>query len=205
MFFWENSFNHRILKTFKTDVLQTGIWYLEQHGKWLTAGADYNLRTWTWSTHDESITETGFHTPLNQEHTKQINEIIEITVPKMIASCSLDGKIKLWEIAEKTFLSDLKDPSPHSRHLRGIRGATYSYEYGGNLLTFGFENYINVWCPEISKTRSFIGKLEGHSSIIVSCKFIPFSPNVISIDDKTNIRIWDIRTLSTIQVLASEQ
>ena len=178
---------------------------MEQHSTWLTAGADNNLRTWKWSTHDDKYEEKSFHTPLNQEHIKQITEIVEINVPKMIASCSLDGHIKLWEIAEMTFLSDLKDPSPHSKHSRGIRGATYSYEFGGNLLTYGFENYINVWCPEISKTRSFIGKLEGHSSIIVACKFIPYSPNVITIDDKTNIRIWDIRTLSTIQVLASEQ
>jgi WD40 repeat protein len=138
-------------------------------------------------------------------HVKQITEIIEITVPKLIASTSLDGKIKLWDLYERMFISDLKDPSPHSKHNRGIRGATYSYDYGGNLLTFGFENYVNVWCPEISKTRAFIGKLEGHSTIIVACKFIPGSPNVISIDDKTNIRIWDIRTLATIQILSSEQ
>lgn len=170
---------------------------------WITSGADNMIRYW--DTKEEKIPENVIKCPLNQNHTKTITEIIEITVPKMIASCSLDGKIKLWDLSESMFISDLKDPSPHSKHYRGIRGATYSYEFGGNLLTFGFENYINVWCPEISKTRSFIGKLEGHSSIIVSCKFIPGSPNVISIDDKTNIRIWDIRTLSTIQILASEQ
>lgn len=61
-----------------------------------------------------------------------------------------------------------------------------------------YDNYRNVWCPEISLTRSFIGKLEGHSAIIVACKFISTSPNCISIDDKSNIRIWDIRTLTSI-------
>ena len=81
---------------------------------------------------------------------------------------------------------------------RGVRGMTYEYEYGGNLITFGFEHYLNVWCPELSLTRSHVGKLEGHSSIIVACRFIPLSPNVISIDDKSNIRIWDIRVMAPI-------
>ncbi len=33
-------------KSFKTDVLQTGIWFLPFHRLWITAGADYNIRTW---------------------------------------------------------------------------------------------------------------------------------------------------------------
>jgi hypothetical protein len=36
----------RVIKTFKQDVLQTGIWYLPVHKLWLTAGADYNIRGW---------------------------------------------------------------------------------------------------------------------------------------------------------------
>lgn len=82
--------------------------------------------------------------------------------------------------------------------MRGIRGLTYSSYYGSNLLSFGFDTYINVWCPEVSITRAFIGKLEGHSSLVVQCKFIPLTPNVITVDDKCNIRIWDIRGMNTI-------
>ncbi len=36
----------KILKQFKNDVLQTGIWYLPLHKVWVTAGADFNLRIW---------------------------------------------------------------------------------------------------------------------------------------------------------------
>ena len=81
---------------------------------------------------------------------------------------------------------------------------TYSYEYGGNLLSFGFETHINVWCPEASLTRSYIGKLDGHSCAVVCCKFIPGAPNCVSVDEKSNIRIWDIRTMSTIQMISAE-
>ena len=133
---------------------------------------------------------------------KQITEIVELNQPKLLASASLDGKIKLWDLADRTLITELK--SPTSTH-RGIRGLTYSYDYGSNLLSYGFETNINVWCPEVSITRAFIGKLEGHSSLIVMCKFIPSSPNCISVDDRTNIRIWDIRTMSSVQVISSEQ
>ena len=98
-------------------------------------------------------------------------------------------------------MTELKCPSSNQR---GIRGLAYNYEYGSNLLSYGFDMHINVWCPEVSITRAFIGKLEGHSSLIVMCKFIPSSPNCISVDDRTNIRIWDIRTMSTVQVISSE-
>lgn len=96
-------------------------------------------------------------------------------------------------------MAELKDSGGSNN--RGLRGMTYS-RYGGNLITFGFETYMNgyfffciinldfanlifniylkffykikkkVYCPEISLTRCFIGKLVGHSHIIVSCKFI---------------------------------
>jgi WD40 repeat protein len=128
--------------------------------------------------------------------------LVELYSPRLVASSSLDGKIKLWDIADRSLMTELKSPNSSQR---GIRGLTYNYEYGSNLLSYGFEMHINVWCPEVSITRAFIGKLEGHSSLIVMCKFIAASPNCISVDDRTNIRIWDIRTMSTVQVLASEQ
>jgi hypothetical protein len=37
----------------------------------------------------------------------------------------------------------------HSQINRGIRGLTYSYEFGGNIASYGFENHINLWCPEV--------------------------------------------------------
>lgn len=138
------------------------------HKKWITAGADYNIRGW-----DMKLTEK--ETPGKDEfclhaHMKQITEIVELNQPKLLASASLDGKIKLWDLSDFTLITELK--SPTSTH-RGIRGLTYSYDYGSNLLSYGFETNINVWCPEVSITRAFIGKLEGHSSLIVMCKFIP--------------------------------
>lgn len=88
---------------------------------------------------------------------KQITDICELFSPRLLATCSLDGKIKLWELTDdkQTVLKTaLKDPG---NSIRGIRGLSYMYDYGSNLLSFGFENHINVWCPELSLKRPFIG------------------------------------------------
>lgn len=66
----------------------------------------------------------------------------------MVASCSLDGKIKLWDITDQSNpvnKTELKDQSNDNK--RGILGMNYSSYYGSNLLTYGFDNHINIWCP----------------------------------------------------------
>ncbi|EAR91938.2 WD domain, G-beta repeat protein (macronuclear) [Tetrahymena thermophila SB210] len=206
LIFWENSFSQKVLKSAKLDVLQTGIWYLPLHQIWVTAGDDFNLKTWIF-TPSNSIGDNKKsklqHDKLLKAHKGKIMDVVELAAPRLVASASLDGKIKLWDLtdSEPRLLTELKDPSNCER---GVRQLTYSHQYGSNLLSVGFEQHINVWCPEISITRAFIARLEGHSSLVVQCKFIPQSPNVISIDDKCNIRIWDIRSMSTIQVIAAE-
>ena len=182
----------------KCDVLQTGIWYLENHKVWIAAGADYALRTYSYGGDTRSAI---YDKALLASHVKNITDVAEIVVPKLVATSSLDGLIKLWDLADRYVLAEVKDASTS----RGIRGLTYSYDYGGNLLSYGFENHINVWCPEVSTSRPFVGKLEGHSSTIVSCKFVPGSPNCISFDEKGNLRIWDIRAMTTIQVISFDQ
>ena len=182
----------------KHDVLPTGIWYLENHKVWIIAGADNGLRSFAYGTSDKN--PSPYDKAVLLSHTKKITEVTEISIPKLVASSSLDGTIKLWDLADKVLMTELKDGSTS----KGIRGITYSFDYGGNLLSFGFENHINIWCPEVSLTRSYVGKLEGHSHTIVCCKFIPGSPNCVSADEKGNIRIWDIRSLTTIQLISAE-
>lgn len=64
----------------------------------------------------------------------------------------------------------MKTPAPSKR---GVKGLSYNQDYGSNLISYGFETFINVYCPEVSITRAYIGRLEGHSSLVVTCKFIP--------------------------------
>lgn len=195
---WENTPTRREVTSSKQDVLPTGIWYLENHKIWIVAGADNGLRSYAYGSNDR--VPSPFDKAVLLSHTKKVTEVTEISIPKLVASSSLDGTIKLWDLADRVLVTELKDSST----ARGIRGITYSFDYGGNLLSYGFECFINIWCPEVSLTRSYVGKLEGHSHTIVCCKFISNSPNCVSVDEKGNIRIWDIRSLTTIQLISAE-
>ncbi|EGR30073.1 hypothetical protein IMG5_143010 [Ichthyophthirius multifiliis] len=202
-FLWENNLTTKPIKNFVVDVLQTGIWYLPIQKLWISAGADYNIRTWNFDQYPDQ-------TKIKQErlmlaHLKMITKIEELNSPRLIASSSLDGKIKLWDLTDSShppiLVTELRDPN---QTFRGVLGLSYSSFYGSNLLSYGFQNHINIWCPELSITRPFIGKLEGHSHLVQNCKFMEKSPNIISIDEKCNVRIWDIRTSKSIQIINLE-
>ena len=75
----------------------------------------------------------------------------------------------------------------------------------GLLLSLGFENFIKVWSPDTSLSKSYIGKLEGHTSIIKDMVFITNSMNVISVDECFGVRIWDVRKLETIQTIKEDR
>ena len=72
-------------------------------------------------------------------HTRKITDIKELRYPKCIVSASLDGKIKIWDLVNNCFVTEVKEAATSSR---GVRGLTYSHDYGGNLLSWGFENFI---------------------------------------------------------------
>ena len=72
-------------------------------------------------------------------HKRQITDIVELKSPRLVASCSLDGKIRLWDLADKKCKTNLIDPVTNTNKYEGIRGMTYSAGSGNNLLSYGFE------------------------------------------------------------------
>lgn len=53
-------------------------------------------------------------------HSKKIMDIVELNAPRLVASASLDGKIKLWDLTESEphLLTELKDPQNCERGVR---------------------------------------------------------------------------------------
>ena len=45
--------NHRVVKKFKLENLQSGIWYLNDHKIWVTAGVDNYINIWLLSGADK--------------------------------------------------------------------------------------------------------------------------------------------------------
>ena len=85
-----------------------------------------------------------------------------------------------------------------SKNINAVRTMDYNPFFGGYLVTTGYSNYINVWSPDSSLSKSYVGRLEGHSAIVINCKIFQKLPNCISIDEKNHIRIWDLRNLMPI-------
>lgn len=76
----------------------TGIWYLPYHDLWVTAGADYNIRGWDIRMNDREA--SGRVIKHLDAHMRPITDLVELISPKMLASASHDGKIKLWDLQD---------------------------------------------------------------------------------------------------------
>jgi WD40 repeat protein len=92
-----------------------------------------------------------------------------------------------------------------NEHKTGVRKLTYSACHGGNFVSIGHENYMNVWSIEASIQRAFQGKLEGHTSSVIAAEFTNLSPYLASLDEKMNLRFWDVRNLKCLQLIQNEK
>ena len=100
-------------------------------------------------------------------------------------------------------MTELRDidagASAKNDRVLGITSMDYSRYYGGFLLTTAYTQYINVWSPDASLSKSFSGRLEGHSGIVSSCRIFHRSSQCISLDQLGDIKIWDLRNFICIQ------
>lgn len=133
---------------------------------------------------------------------------MEISQGQMIATCSLDGMIRIWRTPEFKIVTEFDDidkkDNAKFKHINGVRGMDYTPELGGNIVCFGYSTYLNVWSPDSSLSKSFVGRLEGHQAIIVVCKMFPLSSNCITADERCNIKIWELRNLMPIASIRNE-
>lgn len=118
--------------------------------------------------------------------------MIELASPFAIASASLDHTIRIYSLVDKEEISVLKE------HTKGVRQLSYNPNFGGFIISVGFERNVYVWSPEVTQKKSLIGKLEGHTEIVVCAKFLNLKPFCVSIDEKYNFRFWDVRTLTCV-------
>lgn len=107
---------------------------------------------------------------------------------KYVASSSLDGFIKIWNISKNLLIKEYNC-------FRGVLMISYM---NSCLLSIGFYNFINVWNAEINGNVPFLGKLNGHMNLVVFCKFLNSNLNALSMDERNHLRIWDVREMSTL-------
>lgn len=116
--------------------------------------------------------------------------------------------IRVWSPPDFKIVTEFDDidkkKSSQYKHINGVRGMDYTPELGGNVVCFGYTTYLNVWSPDSSLSKSFVGRLEGHQAIIVACKVFPLSSSCITADERCNVKIWELRNLMPIISIRNE-
>ena len=214
-FYFVSSERIELIYEVHVPTLEKRIWYLPDHKIWVTSGTKlekYSYFTLNQLDVDIQFKSKKFEYKLNKSHPYSKNfcdkmphkgeilDVIEITKPKMIVTACMDGKIRLIDVSDRDVVKIW------NQHTLGVRSLDYNplIDNAGYVLSVGFEYFINVYCTDLSIDEAFKGKLEGHSSPVVSCKFLGQSYMAVSVDEESNCRIWDTRAKLCLQTIESK-
>ena len=195
-------------------VLEKRVWFLPEHNIWFSSGC--KLDKYNYYTLNELDIEFEYYNQkyeclYNEDHPYrkhycsfyphrgEIMDCIEIFKPMMILTACMDGKIRLINLSDRDVIK------VWSHHTLGVRSLDYNplIDNVGYVLSVGFEYYINVYCTDLSIDDAFKGKLEGHYAPVISCKFLSNSYMAVSVDEEANVRIWDTKIKSCLQLIVS--
>ncbi len=203
--------------------LQKKVWYLPDHNVWMSTGAkneedffklyeldiefEYKQNKWDISTNigtkvDDKIHKDPFRKFIIGKHGGEILDVIEIRKPNLyVLTGCMDQKIRLINLYENEIVKIWQ-----TKITSAVRSLDYNPNIGaGFILSVGFEYYINIWSPVVALDEAHYGTLEGHYSPVISCKFLSGSPMCVSCDEEGNVRIWDTRTKTTLQLIPQEK
>ncbi|GBG86980.1 hypothetical protein CBR_g44434 [Chara braunii] len=139
---------------------------------------------WDWDRNWEKITFEG--------HSKMVNVVkFHPSDPRIFASASHDGTIKIWDIYRRCVIQTLEDPD-----IRWI----YSLEFCGKpqkpfLISFhdsiscSGRDSLNLWVWDYRRGQR-VAKLEGHNYTVKTAFFHPDLPYIFSASYGGEIRIW---------------
>ena len=213
-FYFASKDRIELIYEMKLPVLEKRIWYLPNHKIWVSSGCKldkYSYFTLNELDIDIKIRNQKMEYKANKghpyrtsycdkfPHRGEIMDVIEIAKPQMIVTASMDGKIRLIDVGDKDVVK------VWNQHTLGVRSLNYNplIDNVGYILSVGFEYYINVYCTDLSIDEAFKGKLEGHSSPVVTCKFLSESYMAVSVDEEGNVRIWDTKAKLCLQTIES--
>lgn len=167
--------------------LQTKVWFMPKHKAWLTAGKDFKLRQWNIS----PIAQKREMGDPVQLHSDLITDCQEILSPFCIATCSLDRTIVLYDLKNREALRRFD-----RKHVTGVKHLRYMRNFGGMIISTGFEIYANVWGPQNLFGNAHLGRLKGHKSPISAVDVIQERPFVFTLDTTNEVIVWDIRNFN---------
>lgn len=162
--------------------------YAEFCTTWVTADTESNIQVWN--------LEKETYKALPKHHTKPIVDMKEVPQYKVIAVCSLDKLIILWDIIKMHVVQEIKLESV------SVHSLTYSVDFRV-MFSAGYENNINIWAFDTADCYH-TGELNGHNAQVTAIEVIKDTPLLISADEIGFIKTWDIRNMTCFQTIHFE-
>ncbi len=101
---------------------------------------------------------------------------------KTLASASVDGTVRVWDVASGELRSQLTD------HQNIVLAVCFAPS-GELLASAGYDRKIRLWSTQDWRPR---GILEGHTAAVRCLAFMPNSKRLLSAGDDHSIRVWDL-------------
>ena len=129
-------------------------------------------------------------------HTDSVTSFVSIPSIQLLVTSSMDTTVRIWNLRSNVPLKVLRG------HYRGVSSVSFS-NHQRVLCSCGFDHDILVWNPYVETRPS--GKLRGHSCSVLSVTCVEGTYEAVSVDIEGNLRVWDLRTLTCVQTLASHE
>ncbi|CAM9649007.1 unnamed protein product, partial [Ectocarpus sp. 13 AM-2016] len=139
---------------------------------------------------------------LDAGHSDAVLSLLTLTGTDMVASCSMDHTVKLWDLTtlglRKTLLGHPKASYQLTLHL-GVKHMAYCPDQR-LIVSGGFSYDLVVNNPYLS---SPISRLRGHCSSIVGVEHITGTSQLVTADADGFCKLWDLRTFSCMETFTS--
>ena len=141
----------------------------------MTAGhKDYNLRDWNFN---PIVLKSQVGEPI-RIHQNRITDLVEISHPPCIITCSMDKTIKMYNLESRVLIKELT-----GHHTNGIKQLKFIPGFGGQLISRGFEISVQIWIPENFYGNPYYGKLKGHTKPVVAMDNLKNQPYLMTMDE----------------------
>lgn len=132
-----------------------------------------------------------------QGHRATVTRVIFHPVYSVIASCSEDATIKLWDYESGNFERTLKG------HTDVVQDIAFDSQSGKLLCSCSADMSIRLW--DIQETYTCIKTLQGHDHNVSSITFTPSGDHVVSCSRDRTIKIWEVATGYCIRTLTGHR
>jgi len=194
--FWDFQDDFKFEKNFSTHKFipnnQVRIWYIEFLDVWITTDQSHSLHIWDIEKEELSSTLSSPKIKSN------ILDVIPLELYKLIAVASRDKKVTFWNVERQVVALEIDLP------YAGVHSIAWSNAFQVFLVA-GYDKNITVWnIHPVYFDATLVGELIGHEAFVTGIEVIDNTPMVVSTDETSILKLWDIRTMHCFQTMEIE-